>query len=541
MAFKILGRDGVNLTTAGSDAQHLSAESRKITNVVNPTAAQDAATKDYVDNATTAASSALDGTFRIKNTADQTKQTAFDVSAVAASTTRTIIMPNSNVDLGLVASAIQSSEKGANNGVAELGGDGKILAAQLPAIAITDTFVVASEVAMLALTAETGDVAVRTDLNKSFILAVNDPTVLANWQELLTPTSAVVSVNGQSGIVSLDSDDISEGAANFYYTSARFDADLATKTTDDLPEGLTNKYFSIPNLPTASTAVGGEFAVYNAGTLTHNRVSFSDVLASTDSDGISEGATNLYFTEAKVLATFLTGYVAGSDTALAATDTTLQGFEKLQGQVSAAKSAASTAQADATQAISDAAAAQSDIDDHLIDAVDAHDASSISVAAISNLVATEAQSAFAEHQSDIDGLEAVKGLSFEAGVAGEAMAADQIWLVRRAKNGETAGRYYKAMADSAINSRVVGFIIVGASAVSAADTVRVYKLGGGVLGSADSAFGATEGSLPVFLHQSTAGKWTLAPSETAGQWLKEVGFVGSTTILEFQPGMLIQA
>jgi hypothetical protein len=46
---------------------------------------------------------------------------------------------------------------------------GKINPSQLPALAITDTFVVANQVDMLALTAEIGDIAVRTDLNKSFI------------------------------------------------------------------------------------------------------------------------------------------------------------------------------------------------------------------------------------------------------------------------------------------------------------------------------------------------------------------------------------
>ena len=53
------------------------------------------------------ASSAFDGTFRIKNTGDNTKQIAFDASGIATSTTRTITMPNSNVDLGKVATAIQ--------------------------------------------------------------------------------------------------------------------------------------------------------------------------------------------------------------------------------------------------------------------------------------------------------------------------------------------------------------------------------------------------------------------------------------------------
>lgn len=74
----------------------------------------------------------------------------------------------------------------------------------LPAIAITDTFVVNSQAAMLALsTAERGDVAVRTDLNKSFILKGDNPASLLDWQELLTPTDAVLSVDGRTGVVSL--------------------------------------------------------------------------------------------------------------------------------------------------------------------------------------------------------------------------------------------------------------------------------------------------------------------------------------------------
>src|SRR3990172_6674957 len=61
-------------------------------------------------------------------------------------------------------------------------------------LAIGDTFVVASQAAMLALSsAEKGDVAIRTDLSKSFILASEPSSVLANWQELLS-SGGVVSV-----------------------------------------------------------------------------------------------------------------------------------------------------------------------------------------------------------------------------------------------------------------------------------------------------------------------------------------------------------
>ena len=133
----------------------------------------------------------------------------------------TTVAPSQNVVFDQLALKLSTSLKGAANGLAELGADGKIPSAQLSAIAITDTFVVASQAAMLALTAEKGDVAVRTDLSKSFILKADGASTLANWQELLSPTDAVLSVNGQSGIVVLSSNNIAEGGTNLYYTDVR--------------------------------------------------------------------------------------------------------------------------------------------------------------------------------------------------------------------------------------------------------------------------------------------------------------------------------
>ena len=90
-----------------------------------------------------------------------------------------------------------------------LGTNGKLASSVVPASAITDTFVVSSQAAMLALSsAEVGDVAVRTDIDKSFILKEEPYSTLANWQELLTPTAAVSSVNSQTGAVVLTSSDV---------------------------------------------------------------------------------------------------------------------------------------------------------------------------------------------------------------------------------------------------------------------------------------------------------------------------------------------
>lgn len=126
---------------------------------------------------------------------------------------------------------LSAASKGVADGVASLGSDGKLPTSQVPAIAITDTFVVASEAAMLALTAQTGDVAIRTDLSKSFILKGASAATLADWEELLSPAGggggSVLSVNGQTGAVVLSTSHVAEGS-NLYWTNTRFDDRLAS-------------------------------------------------------------------------------------------------------------------------------------------------------------------------------------------------------------------------------------------------------------------------------------------------------------------------
>jgi hypothetical protein len=85
---------------------------------------------------------------------------------------------------------------------------GTISASNLPALALTDVHVVNSEAGMIALTAQEGDVAIRTDVNKSFIHNGNTSGTIGDWNELLTPTDAIQSVNGQTGTVSLDFEDV---------------------------------------------------------------------------------------------------------------------------------------------------------------------------------------------------------------------------------------------------------------------------------------------------------------------------------------------
>lgn len=128
--------------------------------------------------------------------------------------------------------AIPAAQKGAVNGVATLDAGGKIPESQIPAVAITDVFTVASQSAMLALTAERGDIAVRSDLNKSFALAAEPASTLANWIELRAPTDAVLSVAGKTGAVTLTNTDVGAAPVNTALTDAAASSTLpATAST----------------------------------------------------------------------------------------------------------------------------------------------------------------------------------------------------------------------------------------------------------------------------------------------------------------------
>ena len=61
-----------------------------------------------------------------------------------------------------------------------LDSNGKLAESVIPAVAITDTYVVDTETAMLALNAQKGDIAIRSDLNRSFVLQSTPASTLAN-------------------------------------------------------------------------------------------------------------------------------------------------------------------------------------------------------------------------------------------------------------------------------------------------------------------------------------------------------------------------
>ncbi len=111
-------------------------------------------------------------------------------------------------------------QKGQPNGLTPLGTDSKIPSQYLPALAITSTFVVNSQAAQLALDAQEGDVAVRTDLSKNFIKNTGTTGTMSDWTELLTPAAPVQSVNGKTGNVVLTAGDVGAAPASAAFPEA---------------------------------------------------------------------------------------------------------------------------------------------------------------------------------------------------------------------------------------------------------------------------------------------------------------------------------
>ncbi len=132
---------------------------------------------------------------------------------------------------------------------------GTVPTSALPAIAITEYLgAVANQAAMLALVGQKGDWCTRTDLGTTWIITGNDPTQLASWTALSYPTAPVLSVNGQTGVVSLAKADVGLGnvsnlAPNDLPVSA------ATQTALDLKQAADSDLTAIAGLAPADGAL----------------------------------------------------------------------------------------------------------------------------------------------------------------------------------------------------------------------------------------------------------------------------------------------
>jgi hypothetical protein len=216
---------------------------------------------------------AADGTMSVSNVASADKLSAPRTIAIAGDATGSATFDGSagtSITVALVASGVKAGTyskvtvdakgrvtAGSNLTTADVGGvgtaatknvgtaagqipildaNGKLSESVIPAIAISEPHTVASENEMLALTAQEGDIAIRTDGTGTWILKQSPASTLDNWVQLKAPTDVVTSVNGKTGNVVLSTADVSEGGTNLYYTQARFVAAFKSSKSTDLAD-----------------------------------------------------------------------------------------------------------------------------------------------------------------------------------------------------------------------------------------------------------------------------------------------------------------
>lgn len=113
--------------------------------------------------------------------------------------------PSTRTKLGLAAVATSGSASDITTGT--------LPTSVLPPLAINEVFAPLDEAAMLALAAQRGDIAIRQDNGKTYVLAADAPATLANWKQI-TAAGDVTSVAGRTGAVVLAKGDVGLGSVD---------------------------------------------------------------------------------------------------------------------------------------------------------------------------------------------------------------------------------------------------------------------------------------------------------------------------------------
>ncbi len=144
------------------------------------------------------------------------------------------------------------TNKNVAGGYVGLEADGKINQNYLPAgVNLGTVYTVGSELAMDGLSAISGDVAIRTDESKSYVYDGS------NWIELQNPTDAVTSVNGQTGVVSLTTAEVSSSSDKNYVTDAQLIILGNTSGTNSGDQDISGIETNASAIATNTTAIAG--------------------------------------------------------------------------------------------------------------------------------------------------------------------------------------------------------------------------------------------------------------------------------------------
>ena len=160
--------------------------------------------------------------------------------------------------------------------------------------------------------------------NLMYIVKAGTGSQASDYEEIqssLTAAEIVALLTGGTGIsvasdgtiaidfTEFDTDSITEGSSNLFYSSSLFDTDFGGKSTSDLSEG-SNLYYTDARAR-ASVSASGDLSYNNStgvfNVVTYKSADFNNDFAAKSTDDLSEGSTNLYFTDVRCRGAFSYG------------------------------------------------------------------------------------------------------------------------------------------------------------------------------------------------------------------------------------------
>jgi hypothetical protein len=225
-----------------------------------------------------------------------TKKTIDDIQTESQSNISAAISTHSGYTTGVhgITGAVLGTEDiGVINGIAGLDANGKVPTTQLPGLALTNVYTVGSQATQLALLTITqeGDVAIRSDENKSYVRNAGISGTMADWSLLLTPTDTVTSVFGRTGVVAASNNDYTWGQINKTTSSI---GDITTKSHTLLTDIGTNSHTTIDTALTTlagHVSASGTMSTQNASNVAITGGSITGITDLTVADG-GTGASN---------------------------------------------------------------------------------------------------------------------------------------------------------------------------------------------------------------------------------------------------------
>jgi len=148
------------------------------------------------------------GLGNVDNTSDANKPISTAVQNAFNALTKSDVGLNNVDNTSDANKPVSTAQQTALNAKADLVG-GLVPTSQLPSLAVTEYLgSVANQAALLALSGQKGDWAIRTDTGSTWVIVGNNPSQIGSWVELATPADAVSSVNGYTGSVTLGHADV---------------------------------------------------------------------------------------------------------------------------------------------------------------------------------------------------------------------------------------------------------------------------------------------------------------------------------------------